>query len=205
MGCSITMLNMLFLPTCPLCAYSESIHAVLDSFITMHSRKESPFAPRPLPSAPAGSSGSESRWRRQLRITAAACRRSAGRKPSSNPAAPSVGKMVCARRREAQGNLWYPFLSSSAMYSLTVDYLVGNLVELRVPGVGRLVVDSTTFQSWPPGTRSARWPGLRSSPMLSTLLLTAALCQHRQFQTQARCKSLLRKHKELNLIKKFSC
>ena len=34
--------------------------------------------------------------------------------------------------------------------------------------------------------------------MLSTLLLTAAWCQHRQFQTQARCKSLLRKHRELD-------
>ena len=36
---------------------------------------------------------------------------------------------------------------------------------------------------------------------VSTLLLTAALCQHRHFQTQARSKSLFRKH---NLKKNFS-
>ena len=85
------------------------------------------------PSAPAGSSGSDSRRRRQLRITAAACRRRAGRKPSSNPAVPSVRKMVCARQREAGGNLSYPSLSLRSMYSLTIA-LVILLSCSRVPG-----------------------------------------------------------------------
>ena len=71
-----------------------------------HNREKNLLShPAPPPPAPAGSAGSDNRLLRQLRITVAVCCRSAGRKPSSNPAAPSVGKLVCSRRREAWGNL----------------------------------------------------------------------------------------------------
>ena len=113
-------------------ARSAPIHAQLDSFITrqvdviaMHSRKESPFASRPPRLCPGGSSGCDSWRRRQPRITASACRCSAKMlQPSSKPVAPSVGKMVCARRREAGGNLSYPSVCSRAMYSLTISLAI---------------------------------------------------------------------------------
>ena len=92
----------------------------------MQSREESPLAFLPPPSAPAGSSGSYSRRRQQLRFTPAAAVPPviAGGdsppapadtqilQPTSNPAAPSVGKVVWARRRETGGKLLYPWLSS---------------------------------------------------------------------------------------------
>ena len=70
-------------------ASSTPIHARLDSFITRIPEKCLLSAPPPSPSAPAGSSGSHNLQLQQLRITSAACLRtvrSAGRKPSSNPA-----------------------------------------------------------------------------------------------------------------------
>ena len=88
--------------------------------------KNLPLHPGPSPYAPAGSAGSDSpSWRQwQLRITAVACLQSAGSKPSSNPAAPFVGKMVCARRHKAGGILLCPSLSWRTMYSLTISLAI---------------------------------------------------------------------------------
>ena len=107
----------------------ELIHPQLDSFITrqmhgnaMHSRKERIFLLHPGP-PPLGPSRRLSRriWQPESAAATAedhCCRlpppyRPAEAatlmlQPSSNPAAPSVGKMVCARRRKAGGNLSYP-------------------------------------------------------------------------------------------------
>ena len=98
--------------------------------------------PGPSLSAPAGSR-SDSRRQRQLRITAAACRRSAGNYPNA-AAFEQPSSSICRKDGLRQATLGRRKLAVS-LFKLTrhvfVDYLVGNLVELHVPGVRRLVVE----------------------------------------------------------------
>ena len=116
-------------PACPLCAYSCSagfIHHQTSVWQRHALAKEISFrvlAPPPLPQqAPQGATvgGGDSRAS-PLQPAAAAPKCCSPRATVSNPAAPSVGMMVCARRREAGGNLLYPPLSSRAMYSFTIS------------------------------------------------------------------------------------
>ena len=136
-----------FLPACPLCAYWCSaglIHHKTSAWhrhalaIRISFRIPAPAPPPPWPPGPAGSSGSDSRQRRQLRITAAACRRRAGRKPSSNPAAPrrknGLRQATLGRRKLVVSLL-------ELTRHVFVDYLVGYVGEHHVPGVRHLVVE----------------------------------------------------------------
>ena len=89
----------------PPCLLHESFISRLVHCIAMHS----PLShPGPSTSAPAGSSGPDSRRRRQLRITAAACRCRAARYPISaalEQRSCAIRRKVGASRREAGGNL----------------------------------------------------------------------------------------------------
>ena len=105
--------------------------------------------PCPSPSAPAGSSGSNS-------LTVADCSSSARRQAASPRATqlcafhPKDGLLrLWARRREAGGNLLYPSLSSRAMYSLTLSLAILSNCSWRLSSHSRMPGCQIVCQSGP--------------------------------------------------------
>ena len=112
----------MILASCPLCAYSYSAEFIHHQTSTWHRHalaKGISFrisAPPPqLQQAPQDPTvGSGDSWGSPLPPAAASQAATQMLQPSSSPAALSVGKMVCARRREAGGNLSNPFCAPSS-------------------------------------------------------------------------------------------
>ena len=99
--------------------------------------------------APQAGSGSDTRRRRRLRITAAACRRRAGRYQNAaaleQPSGTIRLKDGLRQATQGRGKFVVSLLSSRHVF---VEYLVENLVELHVPGVRRLVIECQTAKAY---------------------------------------------------------